>query len=117
MANEIISNAAKHGTRPGERLALELRLESRDGSFVLSISDEGPGFDIDAARAKGHLGMVLIESLVSQLGAELSVDASGPTRYELRVPQAKAPAEQGALAPAGPATPCPPSAATGPQPA
>ncbi len=127
MANEIISNAAKHGTRPGERLALDLRLESRDGSFVLSISDEGPGFDIEAARAKGHLGMVLIESLVSQLGAELSVDASGPTRYELRVPLPREPAAQGSppagrgagatAGPAGPATPCSPSAATGPQPA
>ncbi len=86
IVNEILSNALKYAGRGGRPPKVELILEPLEGGYRLSITDDGPGFDLAAARASGRLGLVLIESLAHQLGATLNIDASGPTRYELIVP-------------------------------
>jgi len=41
---------------------------------VLTVSDRGPGFPAETARA-GSLGMQLIRALARQLGAKLSFDS------------------------------------------
>ena len=70
IANELITNAAKHGTG---RIAVRLEADAAKG-YALSIANEGPGLPegFDPAAGKG-LGMRIIRSLVKQIGGELRI--------------------------------------------
>jgi two-component system, sensor histidine kinase PdtaS len=86
IVNELISNALKHAfpkSRTG-RIMVTLRNDLLH-TVVLSVCDDGvglpEGFDI---RQSTTLGLQLVRLLADQLGAELDVSLSGPTRFELR---------------------------------
>jgi two-component sensor histidine kinase len=67
IANELITNAAKHGKG---RIVVGLHTDPRKG-YVLSVSNDGPplpdGFD--PAACKG-LGMKIIQSFVKKIGGD-----------------------------------------------
>jgi two-component sensor histidine kinase len=71
IANELVTNAIKHGK--GE-ITVKLEPGSRK-SYALSICNKGPelpeGFDPMASRG---LGMSLVAALVKQIGGELRID-------------------------------------------
>jgi two-component sensor histidine kinase len=75
IANELITNAAKHaspeGSPPG-RVSVRLS-EMADARLLLSVSDNGPGLpaDFDMAKSKG-LGMRVVAALTKQLGGNIS---------------------------------------------
>jgi len=75
IANELITNAAKHaspeGSPPG-RVLVRLS-EMADARLLLSVSDNGPGLpaDFDMAKSKG-LGMRVVTALTKQLGGNIS---------------------------------------------
>ncbi|MCW3053684.1 MAG: signal transduction histidine kinase, partial [Chthonomonadales bacterium] len=73
IANELVSNAMKHGK--GD---IELTLQSRDNLATLEVCDDGPGFDagFDPAIA-AHTGLELIENIARY-------DLRGETVYENR---------------------------------
>lgn len=71
IANELITNAAKHG-----RGTITVRLEERpESGHLLSVCDEGPGLPegFDPAASQG-LGMQIVLTLVGQIGGELRID-------------------------------------------
>jgi two-component system, sensor histidine kinase PdtaS len=70
IVNELITNAAKHGTG-----RITVKLEPNPGKgYALSVSNNGPvlpeGFD--PAACKG-LGMRIVRSLVARIGGELRI--------------------------------------------
>ncbi len=71
LAQEGLSNAVRHA----EAESIELSLHGTDGRAVLSIKDDGQGFDF--AGVDGHgLGLSLMRDRVSELGGGLSVESS-----------------------------------------
>lgn len=68
IVNELVVNAAKHGTG-----RIEVRHEMKDNSHALSVSDEGEGlpsdFDLDKS---GGLGMKVVQTLARQLGGRMT---------------------------------------------
>ena len=90
IANELITNAAKHaspqGSAPG-RVAVRLS-ETADATLLLSVSDNGRGLpaDFDMAKSKG-LGMRVVMALTKQLGGNIT-HHSGPdgANFILSVP-------------------------------
>ncbi len=86
IVNELVSNALKYafpGSASGE---IRVALVAESGKwFELSVSDNGIGFppESDTARTPA-LGLQLVELLAEQLGAEISVHRSDPTRFALR---------------------------------
>ena len=73
IANELISNAVKHGT--GE---VELKLRTEGGVVTLEIGNDGPGFPIDFdPQTAANTGLELIESIARY-------DLNGETLYENR---------------------------------
>jgi two-component sensor histidine kinase len=74
IVNELVTNAAKHGT--GE---IQVRLlPSGDRRFDLSVCDQGRGFaaDFDPANSRNGLGMKLVVALASELGGSVTAGAN-----------------------------------------
>ena len=70
VAREAIANVCKHAG--ASRVAVQLR--QADAHAVLSIEDDGCGFDPAVERAD-HLGLRLVRDLVASVGGHLTVDS------------------------------------------
>ena len=70
IANELVTNAAKYGQG---RISVCLE-RTFDGTYALSVSNDGPTLptDFDLAARKG-LGMRIVRSFVEQIGGKLLV--------------------------------------------
>lgn len=75
VAQECLRNSAKHAA-PG---TATIRLGREDGSVVLDVLDDGPGFETSRLEApdQGHFGLRVLADLASDAGAVLQV-ASRP---------------------------------------
>lgn len=74
IANELLTNGAKHG---GGGLSVEFR--ARADGYALVVCDQGGGFPADYdAKSSAGLGMKVLKALVRQLGGELWM-ASNPS--------------------------------------
>ena len=86
IAQEALQNALRHSR--SERLTV--RLEAHDGALVLSVADEGEGFDSEAPAVRSHrLGLTSMEERARALGGSLAV-VSRPgegTTVTLEVPR------------------------------
>ena len=75
IANELISNAVKHGG--GERRISVRLVRSGANKVELSVRDSGDGlpagFDINGTQGTRHLGMQIVQALARQLQADLAV--------------------------------------------
>src|SRR3954451_2671256 len=75
IANELLTNGAKHG---GGGLSVDFR--ARADGYALVVRDQGAGFPADYdGESSGGLGMKILKALVRQLGGELRM-ASNPSR-------------------------------------
>lgn len=85
VARESLHNAQKHAQPQN----IEVRLASVGAHVVLTIVDDGRGFDPAAAPANGHVGLRLIRDTVAEAGGTLLVDSSPGrgTRVELSLPR------------------------------
>jgi signal transduction histidine kinase len=70
IAQEALNNAAKHSA--AKRITVEL--EERGGELVLSISDDGKGFD-PANAPRGRWGMTTMRERAEAAGGRLTVDS------------------------------------------
>ncbi len=83
ILNELLTNAMKHG-RPddggGDEAAIRVGLTEEAGTFALSVSDDGPGFDLDRLpqTQRPLSGIHLVQGLARQLGGELVVENRYP---------------------------------------
>ena len=90
LVTELVTNSLKHAF-PGGKGKIEVVLERRaDKTIVLVVSDNGVGYD-PATTARDDkssgLGTSLIDGLVSQLGATITVARMNGTRSEVLFPQ------------------------------
>ncbi len=85
IAQEALQNALRHA----EAERIDVRLEDGGGLLVLTVADDGRGFDPAAAGLRGRrLGLTSMEERASALGGRLEV-ASAPgagTTVRLEVP-------------------------------
>ncbi|MGQ9369833.1 sensor histidine kinase [Azospirillum sp. ST 5-10] len=77
VANELITNAIKHGA--AERVAVQVGLRCADGLLTFTVADSGPGLPagFDPGRT-GNLGMRIVSTLTRQIGGTVRVDTAGP---------------------------------------
>jgi signal transduction histidine kinase len=83
VLREAIINAMRHGG------AQAIKVELTGGPEVrLVVSDDGQGFDVDAAAQSGRLGLRSMAARVSELGGDVTIDSSpgSGTRVEVRLP-------------------------------
>jgi PAS domain S-box-containing protein len=83
ILNELITNAAKHGIGAGEGGTIRVALAREADGFVLSVEDEGPGFDLQAVRGRSS-GLRLVEGLSRQIRGQFEVARTPVTRCTVR---------------------------------
>jgi two-component sensor histidine kinase len=82
ILNELLTNAAKHGGGRGPN-TVRVALAREADAFVLSVEDEGPGFDLQAVRGRAS-GLRLVEGLARQIRGHFDVIRTPATRCVLR---------------------------------
>jgi two-component system NarL family sensor kinase len=88
-AVELLTNAASHAH--ARNVAVSLSCE--DDSDVLTVSDDGVGFDpsvLDQRLREGHIGVLSVRERCEALGGDFSVDSAPGrgARFALRLPRA-----------------------------
>jgi signal transduction histidine kinase len=78
---------AKHA-QPGR---VEVNIERTEHEIVLTVQDDGRGFDLVCALGVGSFGLIGLRERAYLVGGELAIDSQSGhgTRIELRVPVKK----------------------------
>ena len=86
LVREALSNAARHAH--ANRLGIELRMEG--DHTILTVADDGVGFDVDRKVADDHHGLANMRTRAGAIGGDLEVHSSPGmgTRIVLRLPLA-----------------------------
>lgn len=84
IAREALSNAIRHSGAPRARLSIR----AQDDQAVLSVEDNGCGFDPGAPRGAGHLGLANLHDRAVSVGGTLQVSSTigAGTRIIVRLP-------------------------------
>jgi len=85
IALEAVHNVIKHA----QASRYEVNIDRRENDLILSIEDNGNGFDPRAVPTSGHRGLYNIRERAKTIGAEVSWGASrftSGTRFELTLP-------------------------------
>lgn len=87
IVQEAIHNAIKHSGAT----SIVVRLNGSDRYLSLEISDDGVGFDIEAARLSAGLGLISMRERIHLIGGELNILSSpgGGTWIMARAPIAQ----------------------------
>jgi len=92
VAQESLRNVTRHS---GARRAW-VALARTSAGLELTVTDDGCGFDLAAARRRGGLGLISIDERARLIGGSVTIDTAPQRGTTLRVlvPQAPAPAAQ-----------------------
>jgi signal transduction histidine kinase len=85
IAQEALGNALRHA----DAQRIEVRLQNGDGRLVLSVADDGVGFDPGAPEIRGQrLGLTSMRERATELGGTLRITSSPGegTSVRLEVP-------------------------------
>jgi two-component system NarL family sensor kinase len=74
IAQEALNDALKHAHVTS--VTVRIVVPSDDQRLEFEVSDDGNGFDLDAVKDKGGLGLTSIRERADRLGAELSVTST-----------------------------------------
>lgn len=69
VAREALTNIAKHARAS----TVDLRLARANGAAVLTVDDDGEGFDAALGPPEGHLGLRIMQDIADAAGASLAV--------------------------------------------
>ena len=84
IINELVTNALKYAFPDGKKGEIAVTLLCKDGSLILTVSDNGIGLpeDVDL-RETESLGMQLVVALVEQLEGNIEIQGKGGTEFRI----------------------------------
>ena len=84
ITQEALQNAIKHSGATGAKV----ELAASESDLLLTVTDDGCGFDPAAVEARGSLGIVSMRERARMVGARISVQScpGEGTRIEVRAP-------------------------------
>lgn len=72
---ELMGNAARHNADNPVKIQVNVQLTIEDSLVKVVVSDNGKGFDTEAAAQKGGLGLKIIRDRAEMLGGYFEVDS------------------------------------------
>ncbi len=84
ILNELVTNAAKYGVR-GESPEIRVAIIEDGEDFILSVEDDGSGFDFEAVRSQAS-GLALVQGLARQVRGAFQVSRN-PSCCSIRFPK------------------------------
>lgn len=72
----ILKETLNNGYRHADGKDQVIRAKAQNGYLMVQVSDNGPGFDPDAPRTNGHLGLVGMRERVKILGGQFEVKSN-----------------------------------------
>ncbi len=81
VTQEALKNAARHAKASQVRVTVA----HDGGDLVLTIGDDGSGFDLAEARGRGGLGLISLDERVRLAGGRLAIDTQPQRGTEIRV--------------------------------
>ncbi len=95
ILNELLTNCAKHAFPGLATGTVTIRVAYEEDQVELEVQDDGVG--LDPARHPAGLGMIIVQTLVTQtLGGTVQFAADGRARVTVRFPQEQETPEGGA---------------------
>jgi two-component system sensor histidine kinase UhpB len=96
IVQEAVSNVCRHARASRVRLGVRV---SDEGDFLLTLEDDGQGFDADQRKARKGRGLAGIRGRASIIDAEVSwrsrpAEEGSGTVFTLRKPRAAEPAAE-----------------------
>jgi two-component sensor histidine kinase len=85
ILNELMTNAIKYGRKDGQPVDIHIALEWDNGNWLLSLNDNGPGFDPGKTTRRGS-GLGLVRGLAAQLGGSFHVERDNGARCIVEFP-------------------------------
>jgi PAS domain S-box-containing protein len=86
IANELLTNAVKHGLHGRSAGTIRVRLTRENDSFLFYVEDDGPGFHLQSVQRRSS-GLALVQGLARQLRGEFEVTRTPATRCSVRFQQ------------------------------
>src|SRR5229473_30015 len=83
IANELLTNAVKHGLNGRSAGAIRVRLTRQNDSLLFYVEDDGPGFHLQSVQRRSS-GLALVQGLARQLRGEFEVTRTPATRCSVR---------------------------------
>ncbi len=84
ILNELVSNSLKYAFPEGRKGQLTVEFKLEDNKYKLIISDDGIGIPEELNyKNSDSLGLKLVYSLSDQIGAEVKLDTTNGTRFEI----------------------------------
>lgn len=87
LLNELITNAFKHAFNglDQQEKRINIAVTQEDNIIEMIVSDNGSGLPADLKDIKADsLGMTLVDTLINQLEADLTVDSNKGTTFKIR---------------------------------
>lgn len=73
LVNELVVNAFKHAFNNSKEGEIKVGAIDQDGKIIMTISDNGSGFDIEKFTDSDSLGATLIKTLSMQLNGDFEI--------------------------------------------
>ncbi|HLH12334.1 MAG TPA: PAS domain S-box protein [Methylovirgula sp.] len=83
ILNELLTNAVKHGAQGNAKVEIRAGLTRQNGSCVLYVEDDGPGFDLKSVQHRAS-GLQLVQGLARQLRGKFEVRTTPKTRCSVQ---------------------------------
>jgi two-component sensor histidine kinase len=84
ILNELITNAFKHAFGEQKNAEIQISIRRQDKELLLDVSDNGKGMPAEIQPEKAEtLGLILIQSLVDQLGGKYTFKNNNGTQFSL----------------------------------
>lgn len=86
LINELVVNSFKHAFTKS-RGVLEVKLKKKNGSYMLTIADNGKGLPEDfREKMQSSLGLMLVETFKSQLNADMEIENRNGAYFSFEIP-------------------------------
>ncbi len=87
IVNELITNAFKYAYQVVESPQLLVSFKEEANLFILTVSDNGKGFDQESVNENRSFGIKLINSLIVQLKASKELSVDNGTSWIIKLPK------------------------------